>query len=121
MRGRWYKTFYKRNLTRNHKLSLLGQSLSFLRYRDTKHNYNEHICKHWTSLEGLARDKHSSLLQKSLIMDIKGFITSGQGALFTTTHFLRNLIGVNKLECLSLASLSSLVYCSTSLLVPSVS
>ena len=36
-------------------------------------------CNHYTRLEKLARDKHSSLLQKSVIYRQKSFITLGPG------------------------------------------
>ncbi len=73
-------------------------------------------------VEHLGREKHSSLLWKSENYGQKGLITFAPGAVFTKLQFLWKLTNrPNKLECLSLASLFSLMYKNTSLLGPFVS
>jgi hypothetical protein len=59
-------------------------------------------------MERLFRDKHSSLLQKSANYRQKSFITLGPGACIIKLITAVLYDFCNKLECLSLASLSSL-------------
>jgi len=45
-------------------------------------------------MEELARDKNSSLLQKSVIYGWQKFYHIASGCVFTTLHFLHNLLMV---------------------------
>ncbi len=65
-------------------------------------------CQHYTIQERLTRDKHSSLLRKLITYARKKVYNIGPRGLYHKTLFTDIQ---NKLEFLSLASLSSLVYC----------
>ena len=64
--------------------------------------------KYYTRLERLARDKHSSLSEKSVNYGCKkGFYTIG----YSVTDSLCIALRIRKLVCSSLASIFSLVNC----------